>query len=140
MAFQVYLRVVSTELDPSQISDRLGHQPDKAQARGEEIMGHARAHSTWTLTIQPGLVRPEDAEGAILAWEDGFKDELRSLVDNHNCAVSLAIVQEISDLDDPESKGIFLSHPLLVQLTQIGASLDIDQYVLHECGSPVEGC
>ncbi|MFC7263274.1 hypothetical protein [Streptomyces lutosisoli] len=53
--------------------------------------------------------------------------------------MSLEIVQEIRDLDDPQQKGIFLGAELLSWMGEARASLDIDQYVYHECGDESDG-
>lgn len=49
------------------------------------------------------------------------------------------IVQEIRDLDDPQQKGIFLGADLMSWMGAARASLDIDQYVYHECGDESDG-
>lgn len=59
---------------------------------------------------------------------------LGRLADSGEAVVSLEIVQEIRDLDDPQQKGIFLGVDLLAWMSTARASLDIDQYVYHECG------
>ncbi|GGP02313.1 hypothetical protein GCM10012278_09050 [Nonomuraea glycinis] len=70
----------------------------------------------------------------VLGWGTDLADALGRLVDSGEVAVSLEIVQKIRDPDDPQQKGIFLGADLLAWLGAARASLDIDQYVYHECG------
>ncbi|WP_240468358.1 alpha/beta fold hydrolase [Streptomyces dangxiongensis] len=53
--------------------------------------------------------------------------------------VSPVLVQSITDPDDPQHKGVFLGADLLAWLARAGASLDIDQYVYHDCGDDEDG-
>ncbi|PJI85725.1 hypothetical protein CLV34_2916 [Luteimicrobium subarcticum] len=77
--------------------------------------------------------RPEDFEPVILAWGPEFARALGSLVTAGDAFVALELVQEIRDLDSSREKGIFLSPELLAWLATSHASLDIDQYIFHDC-------
>lgn len=82
------------------------------------------------LRVVSHSLRPEEISGRLGV------EPLGRLVDAGEAAVFLEIVQEIRDLDDPQQKGIFLGAGLMAWLGAARASLEIDQYVHHECGSP----
>jgi hypothetical protein len=79
--------------------------------------------------------RPEDLEPVILGWGLDFARALGRLVESGEAFVSLEIVQQIRNLDSGIEKGIFLGADLMVWMGIAKASLDIDQYIYHECGS-----
>ncbi|MFE9496713.1 DUF4279 domain-containing protein [Streptomyces collinus] len=132
-AFRMYLRVVSESLQPEQISARLETEPDEATAIGSRRRPQSppRAHTTWIrhAPAPDGPGRPEDVEPVILAWGPQFATALGQLASSGDAEISLVIVQKLTDPEDPQQKGIWLSAPLLSWLTKAGASLDIDQYV-----------
>jgi len=70
----------------------------------------------------------------VVGWGPDLADALGRLADSGEAVVSLEIVQEIRDLDDPRQKGILLGADLLAWMSKAKASLDIDQYIYHECG------
>ncbi|MBN0047110.1 DUF4279 domain-containing protein [Streptomyces actuosus] len=135
-AFRVYLRVVSETLQPEEISRRLGRDPDESTMIGSRRRPQSplRSHSTWIR--HAGRARPEDLEPVILSWGPAFAASLGRLADSGEAAVRLEIVQEIRDLDDPQQKGICLGADLLCWLGTARASLDIDQYIYHDCPDP----
>ncbi|WP_189940260.1 DUF4279 domain-containing protein [Streptomyces aurantiogriseus] len=137
-AFWMYLRVVSESLQPEEISRRLGVDPDESTAIGSRRHAGSppRSHASWVRRAdRPGQAgaRPEDLEPVILGWGLDFAHALGQLVASGEAVVSLEIVQEIRDLDDSQQKGIFLGAELMSWLGAAKASLDIDQYVFHEC-------
>lgn len=135
--FRMYLRVVSSTLWPEEISERLGAAPDSVIRRGTSRHPGTppRDHSTWIREISgpAGPARPEELEHVVIGWGTPFAKALGALAGTGDIAVSLEIVQEIRHLDDPREKGIFLTADLLSWLAIAGASLDIDQYVFHDC-------
>ncbi|WP_405914696.1 DUF4279 domain-containing protein [Streptomyces sp. NBC_00728] len=132
-AFRMYLRVVSESLQPQEISARLGCEADEATGIGSRRRPQSppRKHATWIRRVRaPGESRrPEDLEPVVLAWGPEFAAALGRLADSKDADVSLVLVQEITDPEDPQQKGIFLRAALLAWLARAGASLDIDQYV-----------
>ncbi|GGS29133.1 hypothetical protein Snoj_25350 [Streptomyces nojiriensis] len=134
----MYLRVVSESLQPEEISKRLGAEPDESTSIGsrKRPLSAPQSHATWIrrASTTGGGARPEDLEPVILGWGTDLATALGRLVDSEEAAVTLEIVQEIRDLDDPQQKGIFLGAELLSWIAAAKASLDIDQYVYHECG------
>lgn len=143
----MYLRVVSESLQPEEISVRLGAEPDEATAIGSRRRPQSppRRHATWIRHVPAagGSGRPEDLEPVVLGWGPEFAAALGRLAGSADADVSLVVVQKVTDPEDPRQKGIFLSAALLAWLTQAGASLDIDQYVYHDCddqrGEPGSG-
>ncbi|MFE5860182.1 DUF4279 domain-containing protein [Streptomyces virginiae] len=137
-AFHIYLRVVSDSLQPEEISRKLGAEPDESTSIGSRRrpQSPARSHATWIRRVGTtgGDARPEDMEPVVLGWGTDLAAALGRLVDSGEAAVTLGIVQEIRDLDDPQQKGIFLGADLLSWIAAAKASLDIDQYIYHECG------
>ncbi|MFE0387648.1 DUF4279 domain-containing protein [Streptomyces bungoensis] len=133
----MYLRVVSESLPPEQISARLGTGPDEATAIGSRRRPQSppRAHATWIRHVPApaGPGRPEDLEPVILGWGPAFAAALGRLVAAGEADVSLVVVQELTDPEDPQQKGVFLSAALLAWLAEAGASLDVDQYVYFDC-------
>ncbi|MEU7604806.1 DUF4279 domain-containing protein [Streptomyces sp. NPDC041003] len=142
-AFRMYLRVVSESLQPEEISRRLGAEPDESTSIGSRRRPQLppRSHSTWIRRADApeGRGRPEDLEPAVLGWGTDLATALGRLADAGEASVFLEIVQEIRDLDDPQQKGIALSADLMSWLGAARASLDIDQYVYHECGDEPGG-
>lgn len=136
--FRMYLRVVSQSLQPEEISKRLGAEPDESTSIGsrKHPQSPPRSHATWIRRVgaAEGCARPEDLEPVVVGWGPDLADALGRLADSGEAVVSLEIVQEIRDLDDPQQKGIFLGADLLAWMGTARASLDIDQYVYHECG------
>ncbi|MQA97895.1 MAG: DUF4279 domain-containing protein [Streptosporangiales bacterium] len=136
-AFRIYLRVVSSRLPPEEISDRLGTEPDSAYAVGSRRRPQARPrnHTSWMRhATAPGTPeRPEDLEPVILGWGMDFASAVGDLVESGDATAMLEIVQEIRDLEDVQAKGIFLSEELITWLSTAQASIDIDQYILHDC-------
>ncbi len=98
-----------------------------------------RSHASWVRHAGEAgnrrRARPEELEPVVVGWGPDLAAALGRLVDSGAASVFLAIVQEISDLDDPQQKGIGLGADLVSWLGRAGASLDIDQYVYHECGA-----
>ncbi|WP_328757518.1 DUF4279 domain-containing protein [Streptomyces sp. NBC_00271] len=136
-AFRIYLRVVSESLQPEEISARLGTGPDEATAIGSRRRPQSppRTHATWSRHVSAagGPGRPEDLEAVVLGWGPEFAATLGRLAASGDAHVSLVVVQELTDPEDPRQKGIFLGAPLLAWLAEAGASLDIDQYVYYDC-------
>ncbi|MGW7041569.1 DUF4279 domain-containing protein [Streptomyces avermitilis] len=136
-AFRMYLRVVSESLQPEEISARLGTGPDEATAIGSRRRSQSppRAHATWIRHVlaEGGSGRPEAHEPVVLGWGPEFAAALGRLAGSGDADVSLVVVQELTDPEDPRQKGIFLSAALLAWLAEAGASLDIDQYVYLDC-------
>ncbi|MFE5217958.1 MULTISPECIES: DUF4279 domain-containing protein [unclassified Streptomyces] len=134
-AFRMYLRVVSESLRPEQISARLETGPDEATAIGSRRRPQSppRAHTTWIrhASAGDGPGRPEDLEPVVLGWGPQFAAALGQLAASGDAEVSLVIVQELTDPEDPQQKGIWLSATLLAWLAKAGASLDIDQYAYY---------
>ncbi|GAB3654729.1 hypothetical protein GCM10027589_13620 [Actinocorallia lasiicapitis] len=132
-AFRVYLRVVSGSMRPEEITRSLGVEPDEEAALGtlRRPGGAPRGHTTWIR--KAGAARPEECESRILAWGEHFAQSLRRLVGETDATVTLEIVQEIRDLEDSRQKGIFLSSALIEWLGIARASIDIDQYIYHDC-------
>ncbi|MCA2182095.1 DUF4279 domain-containing protein [Nonomuraea glycinis] len=134
----MYLRVVSESLQPEEITRSLGAEPDESTSIGSRWRPQSppRSRATWIRHAGAvgGGARPEDLEPVVLGWGTDLADALGRLVDSGEVAVSLEIVQKIRDPDDPQQKGIFLGADLLAWLGAARASLDIDQYVYHECG------
>jgi len=135
--FRMYLRVVSFSLSQDEIANALNLGSDSTESTGGQrhSEGTPRAHTTWTKNIIPAGVdgRPEEFEGVVLGWGDSFSARLADLVENESAEVSLEIVQEIQDIESSREKGIFLSSNLLAWLGRAKASLDIDQYIYHDC-------
>lgn len=137
-AFRIYLRVVSSTLQPSEISTKLGLEPDESTSIGSRRRPESppRQHATWIrrVEVDRDQARPEDLEPVILEWGLDFARSLGKLVESTDCFVSLEIVQQIRNLDEEKEKGIFLGGELIAWMATARASLDIDQYIYHECG------
>ncbi|MFJ2647661.1 DUF4279 domain-containing protein [Streptomyces sp. NPDC087420] len=136
--FRMYVRVVSTTLLPGDIDERLGVRADEAWAIGGRRRpgSRPREHTDWTRRAEapePGA-RPEDLERIVLGWGLPFARALGALARSGDARISLVIVQQIEDLDDEMAKGIVLGAELVAWLAVAQASVDIDQFFLHECG------
>ncbi|MFC9972692.1 DUF4279 domain-containing protein [Spirillospora sp. NPDC127200] len=133
----MYLRLVSETLPVAEISERLGADPDQAWERGSRRRPEAppRDHTLWArhAEVPESDPRPEHLEPVVLGWGGDFARAVGELVAAGDAAASLEIVQEIRDIDDHLAKGIFLRPEMLEWLATARASLDIDQYIYHEC-------
>ncbi len=131
------LRVVSSVMQPEEITEQLGVEPDEANAIGSRRRWTSppRTHTTWMRHTKPSSegARPEDLAPQVLAWGEDFAKALGRLVDSTDAVVYLELVQEVTDLEDPNQKGIWLTHDLIAWLTLAKGSLDIDQYIHHDC-------
>lgn len=137
-AFRVHVRVASESLSPDEITTRLGVSADESVAKGSGRQGSIiRDDSIWIrkASTQKKMARLEDFEQEIIAWGMPFATALGELVETEDCVVFLEIVQEINDLDDNLQKGIFLSRELIAWMAVAKISLDIDQYIYHDCNS-----
>jgi hypothetical protein len=116
-AFRMYVRVVSTILTPAEITDRLGVTPDEAHAMGSRRRPEMppRPHTTWVRNadVPEPKARPEDLGPVLLQWGDQFASALGKLTEDGRTEVSLAIVQEVRDIESRDEKGIFLSPELI---------------------------
>lgn len=136
-AFRMYLRIVSATLQPEEISQRLGVDPDESERIGNRRHPQSPkfVESRWIRRARtPGNgARPEDLAPVVVHWGMEFALSVGQLVRSGEASASLEIVQEIRDLDSAEEKGIFLSPELCAWLAAAEASLDIDQYIYHGC-------
>ncbi|MFJ4674074.1 DUF4279 domain-containing protein [Kitasatospora purpeofusca] len=137
-AFRIYLRVVSSTLQPEEISARLDVEPDESMSIGSRRRPESppRSDATWIrrAEVESPDARPEDLEPVILGWGLDFAKAIGSLVESGVAFASLEIVQQIRDIDNGREKGIFLGSDLMVWLGVAKVSLDVDQYIYHECG------
>ena len=133
----MYLRVVSSSLQPDEISERVGVQADESMSMGTRRRPESppRRETTWIRRVEVADddARPEQLEPVIIGWGLDFAHALGRLVDSGEVVVFLEIVQEIIDLDDAQAKGIFVGAELMTWLSIARASLDIDQYIYHDC-------
>ncbi len=126
----MYLRVVSESLQPEEISARLGTGPDEATAIGSRRRPRSLPRACHLDPARLGRGRPgrpEDLAPVVLGWGPEFAAALGRLAGSGDADISLVMVQELTDPDDPRQKGIFLGVTLLAWLARAGASLDIDQ-------------
>lgn len=139
--FRVYLRVVSSSLQPEDITMRLGMEPDESSPIGSRRRPGSppRSHSTWIrrAEVPDDDPRPEDLEPVILSWGTDFSAALGRLAQTTDAVVSLEIVQQIRDIESVREKGIFLGPDLISWLGIARASIDIDQYIYHECSGEI---
>src|SRR4051812_31434432 len=107
-AFRIYLRVVSSSLQPEEISARLGMEPDESTSiggrRGPE--SPPRAHATWIrrAEVADADTRPEGLEPVIVGRGLNFARALGELVESSDAMVSVEIVQQIRNLDSEKEK------------------------------------
>ncbi|MFF8770837.1 DUF4279 domain-containing protein [Kitasatospora sp. NPDC015120] len=141
-AFRIYLRVISSTLQPEEISAWLGTEPDESTSIGSRRRPESppRLDATWIRHAKATRAdaRPEDLEPIVLAWGPEFARSLGRLVGSGNASASLEIVQQIRDINNRQEKGIFLGPDLMAWMGIAKASLDIDQYIYHECGEEPE--
>ncbi|MFC8591696.1 DUF4279 domain-containing protein [Streptomyces atroolivaceus] len=134
----MYLRVVSRSLQPQDISRRLDAEPDESMPVGwrRHPQARPRSHATWIRHARTAEddARPEDLEPVVVGWGLDLAEALGRLAASGEADVYLEIVQEVNDIEDPQQRGIFLGPDLMAWLATAGATLDIDQYVYHECG------
>lgn len=129
----MYLRVVSSVMQPEEVTERLGVEPDEAHAIGSRRRPEAppRAHMTWERHTSPARddARPEDLLPQVLGWGEEFARVLGRLVESTDAAVFLEVVQEVTDLEDTSQTGMWFGPDLITWLSLAKASLDIDQYI-----------
>jgi hypothetical protein len=134
-ARRVYLSVTSDDITPDEITRALSLAPDESVVRG---------------SVRPGSMNRRPSQ--FHAWNRGFKggpdvdigtllrdmyEMLKQVVDRiqelnrMGCRVTLRIVLYHA-ADDTGSRGFDIEVPLLQLLARIGASIDVDQYLLIE--------
>ena len=131
----VYLKVLSDEMTVTQISSVLGVQPDRAVTKGEvahdSITGRPSKWTVWRLVEQGGssadiseLVRA--LQKRISTIESGLKTLHQS-----GCKITLQFALYHSSADEG-GRGFMLDASLLKSLADIGAIVDVDQYVMPD--------
>ncbi|MFD3608457.1 hypothetical protein ACFWXA_10350 [Streptomyces atroolivaceus] len=100
-----------------------------------------RSPATWIRHARTAEddARPEDLEPVVVGWGLDLAEALGRLAASGEADVYLEIFQEVNDIEvndieDPQQRGIFLGPDLMAWPATAGATLDIDQYVYHECG------
>ena len=128
--FWAYLRVTSLQLQPGEITQALGVEPDESHGIGEADPDSLGTYkwSVWSRYLVLDDAVPWGTEAltaAIEALGGGLADRLGEL-GRTSCEVDLSVVQE---LDEESDLGIPLTAAAIGWLARAGAYLDIDQYV-----------
>lgn len=131
--FRASINVSSDDVDPGEISRRIGMEPDRSVRRGD--IPHPgvvpRPFHLWGKMITADSADPrfEDLETSLLAMGDELPAALGRLADEDpTAAIFLTIVQEVEDAEDHWHTGIVISDQLVRWLAVARASIDIDQY------------
>jgi Domain of unknown function (DUF4279) len=132
---RAFLTVISETMTSGQITDFVGVQPDEAVDKGEvapnSIGGRPSKWTIWKL-IEQGSASVDISQllnalhGRILHIEPLLKN-LRET----GCEIILQLALYHS-LSDETGGGFMRDVPLLRSLADIGASVDVDQYILPE--------
>jgi hypothetical protein len=131
----VYLKIESRGLSPTQISQGVGMAPDEAVAAGEippgSVAGRPLGWNRWVLRESGAASSSMDSllsalHGRLVPIEDGLRSLPRG-----DCVIGLVIVVYHS-LGDGASPGFHIAQDLVKLLADIGAYIDVDQYVLSE--------
>jgi hypothetical protein len=122
----VFFRLVSTTLDPEQISERVGFPPDEAGRMGER-QGRSllvrRVHS-WTLHApRLGSEAVSEMVDTVLQRACERADEIRGLVQSGAGRATLQFA-----LYSATPAGLALSGAQLQLVASLGAGLDVDTY------------
>ena len=128
--FWAYVRVTSFQIQPHEITQALGVEPDESHDIGNTNPYSLRAYkwSMWSkyLVLDDAVpLGTEALTAAIEALGGGLADRLGEL-GRTSCEVDLSVVQE---LDEESDLGIPLTAAAIGWLARAGAYLDIDQYV-----------
>ncbi|WP_416904401.1 DUF4279 domain-containing protein [Micromonospora echinospora] len=127
------LVVVSHVLSVDDISDLVGCGPDRSRSKGSVRSGAVvpipAKETSWELCEQADRSVPlsnllDRLSEKVLPLRGSFV----GLVDA-GCAFKLTLVQWISEAD-PSGPGFWLDADLLKFLAEVGASVDVDQYVV----------
>lgn len=131
----IYLDVRSEALSPDRISEVVGVSPDEAIMKGEvranSVSGLPAKWSVWRL-IERGSSSVDISElirviyQRMLPLKDGLKE-----VDALGCEISLEVVLYLEPLDEC-GPGFCLDIPTVKLLAEIGAVVDVDQYLMYE--------
>jgi hypothetical protein len=131
----MYLNITSEAMTPDQISKILNTEPDEAVARGEVFAGSVTGRSSnWTSwrLIESGTSSSDISEALIALYERivPLKISLKEL-HNSGCEIVLRIVIYHS-LADEGGRGFSLSSQFVESLSEVGASIDVDQYAFDD--------
>jgi hypothetical protein len=132
---RVFLTVISDAMTSGQITDFIGVQPDETVNKGEvapnSIVGRPSKWTVWQL-IEKGSSSADISQLVNALYERILSIETRlKKLRETGCEVVIQIALYHSPADETGG-GFMLDVPLLKSLTDIGASVDIDQYVLPE--------
>jgi Domain of unknown function (DUF4279) len=131
----VYLKILSDKMTAAQISSFLGIEPDRAITKGEiaqdSISGRPAKWTMWRLA-EHGSSSADISElvsalhKRISLIVPGLKELRQS-----GCEIVLQFALYHSSADEG-GRGFTLDAPLLKSLADIGAIVDVDQYVLPD--------
>jgi Domain of unknown function (DUF4279) len=132
---RAYLAIESESMSPDQISEVLQVQPDEAVAKGtvpaNSPTGRPARRTAWKL-IEEGSasIGVSFLIEALYKRIFPFRDAMKRL-NYEGCDIFLRVVLYHSVADEG-SRGFALDPPLIKLLAEIGASIDVDQYLLTD--------
>ncbi|GAA3420320.1 DUF4279 domain-containing protein [Streptosporangium vulgare] len=133
--FKISLRLVSDDGDPAQVSAATGMVADHAVRAGDRSIktGKLYKFSSWSASVGPksGFERPEEAFEELVSWGLPTAYTFRKLKSESNWEISLVVVQEFRNTDNPMEKGVSLNTQVIEWIAAAGAGLEIDQYVYY---------
>lgn len=132
--FSVYLSARNSSSEPSVATEAIGLVPDESRTAGQPYgpTGSPSRSSVWVkyLGKKNKVARVEDVLCELhKSWGTAVATGL-DRIRRQGWEIQLVIVQRIEGEDDYMSKGIVLCRESVDWLSQAGASIDIDQYVL----------
>jgi hypothetical protein len=129
-----YFLLTGLELDPEEVTKKVGITPTKTFLKGDRIHSKgSRAHPVSGWQLRSKLDQSSDLEDHIQSVLDQLKvswQPLLELCSQYDTAINCVMYHYTSD-SDPGS-GIHFDQAVLDQIHQLNAELDFDLYILPE--------
>jgi hypothetical protein len=126
---RAYFAVFSDELNPDELTARLGMQPSSVTRKeSKQVDPPVPKTNAWKIDsgLEKGAPVWQHLE-ALRALVAPVSDRIAELCQGEPAAV-LQIVREFTPADEEADLGFWLDTPWLAILTQTGARLDVDEY------------
>ena len=123
----VALEVRSLEVDPSEITERVGLQPSRSWRRGDDKGTRTHRDNGWVLTTTP---RPAwdfaDPMAELLGWIEPSRKGIRDLIGSRPVSVRLSLVGYLGT----DAPAIYLENGLIERIARLGLDLNVDLHLM----------
>lgn len=128
---EVYFSLYGTGFEPDTITKRLGLEPTSVQRESSP----RPKHSSWKLSsgrVQGDIVDVYDLSSALVAKLSPHASEITAMKQELRVEAALQVVLWITTDQSKSTPAIGFEPGVVAFLAQVGASIDIDTYLLEE--------